>query len=67
MALPSSRLLVETQPLDRHPAAVYLASLTSARSQRVMEQALRAIGGLLTNTDPKTVNILALVVRQQGS
>jgi len=59
-APPVSLLMREMVPLDRHPAAVYLASLTSIRSQRVMEQALRAIGGLLTNTDPKTVNILAL-------
>jgi len=60
VAPPSPPIIAETLPLDRHPAAVYLASLTSIRSPRVMEQALRTIAGLLTNTDPKTVNILAL-------
>ncbi len=47
-------------PLDRHPAAVYLASLTSERSRRVMHQALRSIAALLTGGDPRTVDILLL-------
>ncbi|MDX1994035.1 MAG: site-specific integrase [bacterium] len=47
-------------PLDQNPAAVYLASLISDKSQRVMAQALRTIAALLTNSDPKTVDIFAL-------
>jgi integrase len=47
-------------PIDQNPAAVYLASLTSERSQRVMEQALRVVGGLLTGKDTTTVDILAI-------
>jgi len=47
-------------PIDQNPAAVYLASLTSQRSQRVMEQALRSVGGILTAQDPTIVDILAI-------
>lgn len=36
-------------PLDRHPAAVYIASLVSKRSQRVQKQALNVIAEILTN------------------
>lgn len=35
-------------PLDRNPAAVYLASLTSDRSRRTMSNALRTVTALLT-------------------
>jgi len=35
-------------PLDRNPAAVYLASLTSDKSRRTMSNALRTIVALLT-------------------
>ena len=47
-------------PLDRHPAAVYLASLASERSRRVMVQALRAITAVLTGEDPRQADILLL-------
>ena len=51
---------VVTLPLDRHPAAVYLASLSSERSRRVTAQALRTITALLTGEDPKRADMLAL-------
>ena len=53
-------VLVDRLPLDRHPAAVYLASLTSERSRRVTAQALRAITALITGDDPRTADFLAL-------
>lgn len=47
-------------PLDHNPAAVYLASLSSQRSRRVMEHALRVIMSLLTGQDAATANVLAM-------
>lgn len=38
----------ESLPFDRNPAAVYLASLTSAKSRRTMSNALRTITAMLT-------------------
>jgi site-specific recombinase XerD len=40
--------LAISQPLDQHPAAVYLASLASPRSRATMEDALQVIAGLLS-------------------
>jgi site-specific recombinase XerD len=54
----SAIIVTERLPLDRHPAAVYLASLTSERSRRVMEQALRTIAALLTGQNAKEADIL---------
>jgi integrase/recombinase XerD len=45
---PSDLTLFEAQPLDQHPAAVYLAGLNSQRSQRTQRQALEVIAELLT-------------------
>jgi site-specific recombinase XerD len=42
-------LVPQPQPLERHPAAVYLASLTSAHSRRTMHTALNTLASLLTN------------------
>jgi site-specific recombinase XerD len=53
-------LATPTLLLDQHPAAVYLASLTSLRSRRVMEQSLRALTALITGEDPKIAQYLAL-------
>lgn len=53
-------VLTDRLPLDQHPAAVYLASLTSERSRRVTAQALRAISALITGDDPRTADFLAL-------
>jgi site-specific recombinase XerD len=39
---------------------VYLASLASDQSRRVMEQSLRIITGILTGQDPRAANILAI-------
>lgn len=49
-----------TLPFDQNPAVVYLASLSSERSRRVMAQALRSIAALLTGQDARTVDFLAL-------
>jgi integrase len=46
--------------LDENPAAVYLASLSSERSRKVMEQTLRSAAALLTGQNPQTTNILAI-------
>ena len=40
-------------PFDENPAAVYLASLTSERSRRVMAGDLRVVAALLTGVDPR--------------
>ena len=50
------------QPLDQHPAAVYLASLASPRSRATMEDALQVIAGLLSGEtlDLWSVNWAAL-------
>jgi integrase len=53
-------LVIAPLPLDQHPAAVYLASLTSVRSRRVMEQALRTVMALLTGQDPREADIFKL-------
>lgn len=47
-------------PFDQHPAAVYLFSLNSERSRRVMGQALRTVAALLTGQDARTVDIFSL-------
>lgn len=47
-------------PLDRQPAAVYLAGLASERSRRVTAQALRTITALLAGVDEQHADILAL-------
>ena len=57
---PHDLQLATPLPLDRHPAAVYLASLSSERSRRVTAQALRAITALITGEDPHQANILRL-------
>ena len=51
MTSPVPPLVTELQvltslPLDQHPAAVYLASLSSERSRRVTAQALRTVAAL---------------------
>jgi integrase len=43
--------LVTPLPFDQHPVAVYLASLASERSRRVLAGDLRVIAALLTGTD----------------
>jgi integrase/recombinase XerD len=55
-------LALSTQiPLDRNPAAVYLASLESPTSRRTMRQALDTIAGLLTgNVDAFACNWAAV-------
>lgn len=54
-------LLITTTPaFDQHPAAVYLFSLGSERSRKVMAQALRTVVSLLTGIDPGEADILAL-------
>lgn len=50
--------VVPTLSLDRHPVAVYLASLGSERSQRVTAQALRTVVATLTGDDPQQADIL---------
>jgi site-specific recombinase XerD len=47
-------------PLDQHPAAVYLASLSSERSRRVTAQALRTVAALITGEDPRQADIIML-------
>ena len=47
-------------PFDQHPAAVYLFSLNSERSRRVMSQSLRTIAALLTGQDAQTADIFSL-------
>lgn len=58
---PSDLTLFEAQPLDQHPAAVYLAGLNSARSRQVQRQALETIArGLTGSPDILAVNWAAL-------
>jgi site-specific recombinase XerD len=67
---PVLKALATLQPLDENPAAVYLASLASERSRRVMEQSLRIMAAMLTGQDEQTVNVLLLnwgAVRYQHS
>jgi hypothetical protein len=45
---PAPLLLAGPLPLDRHPAAVYLARLGSPRSRQVMRAALDTLARLLT-------------------
>jgi integrase len=47
----SDKALVVPVPLERNPAAVYLASLASKHSRRVMAHGLRTIAALLTAED----------------
>jgi integrase len=47
-------------PLDRNPAAVYLASLSTERSRAVTRQALRSITALITGADARTADYLVL-------
>ena len=42
-----AQLVDTSQPLGQNPAGVYLASLTSERSRRVMAGDLRTLGALL--------------------
>jgi integrase/recombinase XerD len=56
----NTALTTPALPLDQHPAAVYLASLTSPRSRRVMEQSLRVLTALMTGEDPKTAQYLLI-------
>ncbi|NDJ86955.1 MAG: tyrosine-type recombinase/integrase [Chloroflexi bacterium] len=46
--MPSDMQLSTDQPFDQNPAAVYLASLTTANSRRTMHQALNTIAFSLT-------------------
>lgn len=58
-----SSLVDTSQPLAENPAAVYLASLASERSRRVMAGDLRTLGAILTGADPKaarSIDIFAL-------
>ena len=57
---PEELRVASSLPLDRHPAAVYLAGLASERSRRVTAQALRTITALLTGEDPQRADILLL-------
>jgi site-specific recombinase XerD len=54
------RMVTPPLPFDRHPAAVYLAGLSSERSRRVTAQALRTITALITGEDPRQADIFAL-------
>jgi len=47
-------------PIDQNPAAVYLYSLASERSRRVMTQALRTVAALLTGQDARSADILSI-------
>lgn len=49
---------IDHLPLDRHPATVYLAGLTSERSRKVTLGALRTITALLVGGDARTVDPL---------
>jgi site-specific recombinase XerD len=58
-AMGTEIVLTESQPLDQNPAAVYLASLSSATGRRTQAQALRVIAGIF-NAEPTTLNWGAL-------
>jgi integrase len=47
-------------PIDQNPAAVYLYSLASEKSRRVMTQALRTVASLLTGQDARSADILSI-------
>jgi integrase len=47
-------------PIDQNPAAVYLYSLASEKSRRVMTQALRTVASLLTGQDARNADILGI-------
>jgi site-specific recombinase XerD len=62
-ALPSPPTLAtftRPLPLDEHPAAVYLTSLASDQSRRVMEQTLRIVAAILTGQESRTADVLAI-------
>jgi integrase/recombinase XerD len=48
------------QPFDTHPAAVYLASLTSEHSRRVLASDLRVIAALLLGIDAEDIEEIDL-------
>lgn len=48
-------VIAEPLPAEQNPAAVYLASLTSAKSRRTMSNALRTIAAIITYRDLEAV------------
>jgi site-specific recombinase XerD len=60
---PDALVVTDAIPFDRHPAAVYLASLASERSRRTMAGDLRTLTALLTGhptTDARHMDIFSL-------
>ncbi len=53
----ASAAIVESTPLDRNPAAVYIGSLTSAHSKRNMLRYLHQIAGMLTNGEQDALTL----------
>ncbi len=53
-------MLTYLPPIDQNPAAVYLFSLGSERSRKVMAQALRTVVSLLTGQEARNADILAV-------
>jgi integrase len=45
---PGELAIIASQPLDQHPAAVYLAGLNSERGRRTQRQSLEVVAGILT-------------------
>jgi hypothetical protein len=58
--------LIEAQPMDQNPAAVYLAGLGSQAGRRAMQQALNTVAGMASGglSDCLTVTQIRLSRRR---
>ena len=65
LQLYSELILTQSLPLDQHPVAVYLTSLSSAHSRRTMRTALHTVAAILTSGDMDAFQIDWSALRYQ--